>query len=95
MGCFNSDLEVAFNEAIDLLQSNRNHFQPIEVLHHYRLLPAQLRREWVSVLLSELEMSFKVKRKQRFLVWGKSKVPKIVKSVIKNFLKRPFWRPRP
>jgi hypothetical protein len=89
VGVFTSDLEIGLKDLTAKIRSDFHKFEPSVILNKYGLGSQDLRREWIELLLFELECSFlpNVPRSNSPRAIIKKFIPKKLKTLIRRTTK--------
>jgi glycosyltransferase involved in cell wall biosynthesis len=86
LGYFLDDLDEGLSAMLQMIRENPDNFQPREILEKYALDSTSLRKEWISILINELKMSFLPETPLSLVNSLKSKIPNRVKKPIRLVL---------
>jgi hypothetical protein len=87
IGIFHSDLVSSFGLLLNKMKTNPKTICPRDALESAGLTSSQLRKEWINMLLEELEQSFNIIIPTKFTLKIKSKIPNAIKLKIRAVLK--------
>ena len=87
IGIFTTDLEEGFAQMVEKVRNNDNFFNPRQIVKKYALDGLGLRKEWIDILVRELQLSFVPKAPLSRIDQIKKRLPNKMKLTLKKLLK--------
>ena len=84
VGIFTTNLDEGFSQMIQMLVNHPDFFNPREIIKKYALDNVGLRKEWIDILVGELQQSFIPPVPVTFYNKVKTRIPKRIKSFIRK-----------
>ena len=90
VGVFAANLQVGLLDLVSRLNSELESFAPARILYKYGISAEGLRREWIELILLELENSFQIKeyRINSLKIVIKKLIPSKLKVIIRAFIRK-------
>jgi glycosyltransferase involved in cell wall biosynthesis len=94
IGIFATDLDAGLIQMAERLKKELSDFKPREILKKYGLDNESLRKEWLEILVSELQLSFIPKTPVPLINQIKRRTPKRLKQALRKLLRTLFTKPK-
>jgi len=94
IGIFATDLDAGLIQMAERLKKELSDFKPREILKKYGLDNEGLRKEWLEILVSELQLSFIPKTPIPLINQIKRRTPKRLKQALRKLVRTLFTKPK-